>query len=87
MAKKEKEQKPFINLDGEEYVIEDMADEQKQMLNHINDIRQYLITILFLSKDFGMKNKGLQYISHFIYSKHNFVQILCPIIIENIFEY
>ena len=34
--------------------------------NHINDIRHHLITILFLSKDFGMKNKGLQYISHFI---------------------
>jgi hypothetical protein len=36
MAKKEKE-KPVLNLDGKEYVIEDMTDEQKMMVNHIND--------------------------------------------------
>ncbi len=48
MAKKEKEQKPFINLDGEEYVIEDMADEQKQMLNHINDMQNKLNTNAFM---------------------------------------
>ena len=48
MAKKEKEQKPFINLDGEEYVIEDMADEQKQMLNHINDMQNKLNTNDFM---------------------------------------
>ena len=38
MAKKEKE-KPVLNLDGKEYVIEDMTDEQKIMVNHINDIQ------------------------------------------------
>ena len=38
MAKKEKE-KPVLNLDGKEYVIEDMTDEQKLMVNHINDIQ------------------------------------------------
>tara|TARA_R100000322_G_scaffold152603_1_gene110628 strand:+ start:124 stop:342 length:219 start_codon:yes stop_codon:yes gene_type:complete len=38
MAKKEKE-KPVLNLDGKEYVIEDMTDEQKMMVNHINDIQ------------------------------------------------
>jgi hypothetical protein len=48
MAKKEKEQKPFISLDGEEYVIEDMADEQKQMLNHINDMQNKLNTNAFM---------------------------------------
>ena len=37
MAKKEKKQKPVLNLDDKEYVIEDMSDEQKQMINHIND--------------------------------------------------
>ncbi len=38
MAKKEKE-KPVLNLDDKEYVIEDMTDEQKMMVNHINDIQ------------------------------------------------
>jgi len=37
MAKKEK--KPVLNLDDKEYVIDDMTDEQKMMVNHINDIQ------------------------------------------------
>ena len=37
MAKKEK--KPVLNLDDNEYIIEDMTDEQKMMVNHINDIQ------------------------------------------------
>ena len=48
MAKKEKEQNPFITLDDKEYVIEDMADEQKQMLNHINDMQNKLNTNAFM---------------------------------------
>ena len=39
MAKKEKEKKPVLNLDDKEYVIEDMTDEQKAMVNHINDLQ------------------------------------------------
>ena len=50
MAKKEKEQKPFLSLDGEEYVIEDMTDEQKQMLNHINDMQNKLNTNAFMKE-------------------------------------
>ena len=38
MAKKQKD-KPVLNLDDKEYVIEDMTDEQKMMVNHINDIQ------------------------------------------------
>ena len=38
MAKEQKE-KPVLNLDDKEYVIEDMTDEQKMMVNHINDIQ------------------------------------------------
>ena len=81
----------YVILESQEYyevilLIISISIGNNICIRYINDIRQYLITILFLSKDFGMKNKGLQYISHFIYSKHNFVQILCPIIIENIFE-
>jgi len=37
MAKKEK--KPVLNLDDKDYIIEDMTDEQKMMVNHINDIQ------------------------------------------------
>lgn len=48
MAKKQKEQKPFIALDDKEYVIEDMTDEQKQMLNHINDMQNKLNTNTFM---------------------------------------
>ena len=48
MAKKEKEKKPVLSFDGEEYVIEDMTDEQKQMLNHINDMQNKLNTNAFM---------------------------------------
>ena len=37
MAKKEK--KPVLNLDDKDYIIEDMTDEQKMMVKHINDIK------------------------------------------------
>ena len=36
---KEKKEKPVFNLDGKEYIIEDLTDEQKMMVNHINDIQ------------------------------------------------
>ena len=50
MAKKEKEQKPVLSLDDKEYVIEDMTDEQKQMLNHINDMQNKLNTNVFVKE-------------------------------------
>ena len=36
---KEKKEKPVLNLNDKEYIIEDMTDEQKMMVNHINDIQ------------------------------------------------
>ena len=48
MAKKQKEEKPVLNLDGEEYVIEDMTDEEKQMINHINDMQNKINTNAFM---------------------------------------
>jgi len=48
MAKKEKKQKPVLNLDDKEYVIEDMSDEQKQMINHINDMQNKINTNVFI---------------------------------------
>ena len=50
MAKKEKEEKPYLTLDDKEYVIEDMTDEQKQMLNHINDMQNKLNTNAFVKE-------------------------------------
>ena len=37
MAKKEKE-KPILKLDGEDYDIDSMSDEQKTMINHLADL-------------------------------------------------
>ena len=48
MAKKERE-KPVLNLDDKEYVIEDMTDEQKTMVQHINDLQNKQNTNAFIS--------------------------------------
>ena len=48
MAKKEKE-KPVLTLDDNEYVIEDMTDEQKTMVNHINDLQNKQNTNQFMA--------------------------------------
>ena len=48
MAKKEKEKKPVLNLDDKEYIIEDMTDEQKAMVNHINDLQNKQNTNQFM---------------------------------------
>ena len=48
MAKKQKKEKPVLNLDGKEYVIEDMTDEEKQMINHINDMQNKINTNVFI---------------------------------------
>ena len=45
MAKKDKKEKPVLNLDDKEYIIEDMTDEQKMMVNHINDLQTNRIRI------------------------------------------
>ncbi len=49
MAKKEKEKKPVLNFDDKEYVIEDMTDEEKSMLNHINDLQNKMNTNQFMA--------------------------------------
>jgi hypothetical protein len=40
MAKQNKEQKPTLMLDDKEYKIEDLADDQKIMVAHINDLNR-----------------------------------------------
>ena len=54
MAKKQKEQKPVLNINDKEYVIEDMTDEQKQMLNHINDMQNKLNTNAFMREQLNV---------------------------------
>ena len=56
MAKNEKE-KPVLNLDGEEYIIEDMTDSQKELAgevslyqNHVRDIQNKLSTNNFIGQ-------------------------------------
>ena len=48
MAKKEnKENKPVLNLDGKEYEIEKMDDDQKVMVSHIADLNRKIETESF----------------------------------------
>ena len=49
MANKEnkKENAPMLNLDGKEYDIEGMNDEQKVMVNHIADLNRKIDTTTF----------------------------------------
>tara|TARA_R100000152_G_scaffold20690_2_gene15294 strand:+ start:2739 stop:2969 length:231 start_codon:yes stop_codon:yes gene_type:complete len=49
MAKDKKEQ-PKLNFDDKEYIIEDMSDESKRILNHINDIQNKLNTNAFVKE-------------------------------------
>ena len=46
MAKKQKE-KPSITVNNEEFFIEDMTDEQKAMINHIQDLDRKIGTSQF----------------------------------------
>jgi|TARA_R100000479_G_scaffold106949_1_gene53622 hypothetical protein len=46
---KDKKEKPVLNLDDKEYVIEDMTDEQKMMVNHINDLQNKQNTNTFMA--------------------------------------
>ena len=57
MAKKEKEQKPVLDLDGVKYEIDDMTDSQKELAgqvslyqNHVRDIQNKLSTNNFIGQ-------------------------------------
>ena len=54
---KDKKEKPVLNLDGEEYIIEDMTDSQKELAgevslyqNHVRDIQNKLSTNNFIGQ-------------------------------------
>ena len=57
MAKKEKEQKPVLDLDGVKYAIDDMTDSQNELAgevslyqNHVRDIQNKLSTNNFIGQ-------------------------------------
>jgi|TARA_Y100001938_G_C8094968_1_gene437512 CxxC motif-containing protein len=49
MAKNKKDQ-PKLNFEGKEYIIENMSEESKRILNHINDIQNKLNTNAFVKE-------------------------------------
>ena len=57
MAKEKKEQ-PKLSFDGKKYIIEDMSDESKQILNHINDIQNKLNTNAFMKEQLEVSKEG-----------------------------
>ena len=57
MARDKKEQ-PKLNFDNKEYIIEDMSDESKQILNHINDIQNKLNTNAFMKEQLEVSKEG-----------------------------
>ena len=46
---KDKKEKPVLNLDDKEYIIEDMTAAQKMMVNHINDLQNKQNTNQFMA--------------------------------------
>ena len=48
MAKKEKETPAVLTLDEKEYVIDEMTDDEKMLINHINDMQNKINTNQFM---------------------------------------
>ena len=48
MAKKEKEKPAVLTLAEKEYVIDEMNDDEKMLLNHINDMQSKINTNQFM---------------------------------------
>ena len=57
MAKTKKE-KPVINLDGKEYIIGDLTDEQKIMVHHIKDIQNKQASNGFIADQLKVGHDG-----------------------------
>ena len=47
MAKKEKQNEPTLMLDDKEYLINDLQDDQKLMVAHINDLNRKIDSVKF----------------------------------------
>ena len=55
---KEKKEKPVLNLNDKEYIIEDMTDEQRTMVNHINDLQNKQNTNIFMADQLAVGKKA-----------------------------
>jgi len=47
MSKKTKKEKTVISVNDVDHIYEDMTDEQKQIINHINDLDRKISTSQF----------------------------------------
>ena len=56
---KDKKEKPVLNLDDKEYIIEDMTDEQKMMVNHINDLQNKQNTNQFMADQLSVGKEAV----------------------------
>ena len=54
----EKKEKPKLNFDNKEYIIEDMSNESKKILNHIDDIQNKLNTNAFMKEQLEVSKEG-----------------------------
>ena len=60
MAKKQnKENKPVLNLDGKEYEIDSMDDDQKVMVSHIADLNRKIETASFNVQQLAVWQTGV----------------------------
>tara|TARA_R110002124_G_scaffold174627_5_gene342348 strand:+ start:2210 stop:2440 length:231 start_codon:yes stop_codon:yes gene_type:complete len=55
---KEKKEKPVLTLNDKEYIIDDMTDEQRTMVNHINDLQNKQNTNIFMADQLSVGKKA-----------------------------
>ena len=55
---KDKKEKHILNFDDKEYVIEDLSEESKNILNHINDIQNKINTNTFIREQLEVGRKS-----------------------------
>tara|TARA_R100000234_G_C4946832_1_gene155483 strand:+ start:186 stop:410 length:225 start_codon:yes stop_codon:yes gene_type:complete len=55
---KDKKEKPILNFDDKEYVIEDLSEKSKNILNHINDIQNKINTNTFIREQLEVGRKS-----------------------------
>ena len=91
MAKKQKEEKPTLNFDGKEYIIEDMNEEQRVMAakvlrfqDHVKDIQQKLRTNMFINEQLVEGEK--RFVKKYEKSQVKFRKLLEPIVKADIAE-
>ena len=55
---KEKKEKPVLTLNDKEYIIDDMTDEEKAMVGHINDLQNKQNTNQFMADQLAVGKKA-----------------------------